>query len=53
MRNALSLVPETAQQMVGATIRTAFAQPDAHSAREQWRRVSDCFRFRHQGGTVH
>ena len=32
--------------MVGATIRTVFAQPDAESAREQWRRVSDGFRCR-------
>jgi transposase-like protein len=32
--------------MVGATIRTVFAQPDAHSAREQWRRVADGFRPR-------
>ena len=46
MRNALSLVPKAAQQMVGATIRTVFAQPDAQSAREQWRRVSDGFRSR-------
>ncbi len=46
MRNALSLVPKVAQQMVGATIRTVFAQPDARSAREQWRRVSDGFRHR-------
>ena len=46
MRNALSLVPKAAQQMVGATIRTVFAQPDATSAREQWRRVSDGFRSR-------
>jgi transposase-like protein len=46
MRNALSLVPKVAQQMVGATIRTVFAQPDAASAREQWRRVSDGFRPR-------
>lgn len=46
MRNALSLVPKAAQQMVGATIRTVFAQPDARSAREQWRRVSDGFRHR-------
>ena len=44
MRNALSLVPRAAQQMVGATIRTVFAQPDTVSAREQWRRVSDGFR---------
>ncbi len=46
MRNALSLVPKAAQQMVGATIRTVFAQPDARSARRQWRRVSDGFRSR-------
>jgi len=46
MRNALSLVPKAAQQMVGATIRTVFAQPDARSAREQWRRVSEGFRHR-------
>src|SRR5215212_12076993 len=32
--------------MVGATIRTVFAQPDIQSAREQWRRVSDGFRSR-------
>jgi putative transposase len=43
MRNALSLVPKAAQQMVGATIRTVFAQPDARGAREQWRRVSESF----------
>ena len=46
MRNALSLIPKAAQQMVGATIRTVFAQPDARSAREQWRRVADGFRPR-------
>ena len=46
MRNALSLVPKAAQQMVGATIRTVFAQPDARSACEQWRRVADGFRPR-------
>ena len=46
MRNALSLVPKAAQQMVGATIRTVFAQPDAGSACEQWRRVSEGFRSR-------
>jgi putative transposase len=40
MRNALSLVPKEAQQMVGATIRTVFAQPDSESAHEQWRRVA-------------
>jgi putative transposase len=46
MRNALSLVPKTAQQMVGATIRTVFAQPDSQSARQQWLRVSEGFRSR-------
>jgi putative transposase len=46
MRNALSLVQKAAQQMVGATIRTVFAQPDARGAREQWRRVADGFRSR-------
>ena len=46
MRNALSLVPKAAQQMVGATIRTVFAQPDAASAHQQWRKVADGFRDR-------
>ena len=46
MRNALSLVLKVAQQMVGATIRTVFAQPDSESAHQQWRKVSDGFRAR-------
>ncbi len=46
MRNALSTVPKEAQQMVGATIRTVFAQPDVQSAHQQWRRVADGFRGR-------
>lgn len=46
MRNALSLVPKDAQQMVGATIRTVFAQPDTESAHQQWRRVAEGFRGR-------
>jgi putative transposase len=46
MRNALSLVPKAAQQMVGATIRTVFAQPDALGAHQQWRKVADGFRGR-------
>ena len=46
MRNALSLVPKAAQQMVGATIRTVFAQPDAKSAHQKWLRVSEGFRHR-------
>jgi putative transposase len=46
MRNALALVPRSAQQMVAATIRTVFAQPDATSARATWQRVADSFRVR-------
>jgi putative transposase len=47
VRNALALVPKSAAQMVAATIRTVFAQPDATSAQEQWRRVADGFRPRY------
>ena len=47
MRDALALVPKSAHQMVAATIRTVFAQPDAAAAREQWRRVADTFRARY------
>jgi transposase-like protein len=46
VRNALALVPKTAAQMVAATIRTVFVQPDPASAREQWRRVAESFRPR-------
>ena len=46
MRNALSHVPKASAMMVAATIRTVFAQPDAGSARDQWRRVADSFRGR-------
>ena len=46
MRKALSTVTKEAQQMVGATIRTVFAQPDSGSAHRQWRRVADGFRDR-------
>ena len=46
MRNALALVPKGAQQMVAATIRTVFYQPDAESARSTWRKVADGFRPR-------
>jgi transposase-like protein len=46
MRNALALVPKGAQQMVAATIRTVFYQPDADSARATWRKVADGFRTR-------
>jgi transposase-like protein len=46
MRNALCLVPKGTQQMVAATIRTVFVQPDPATAREQWRRVADQLRSR-------
>src|SRR5919202_6423967 len=46
MRSALALVPKSAQQMVAATIRTVFAQPEPALARETWRRVADGFRSR-------
>jgi len=46
VRNALALVPKTPAQLVAATIRTVFVQPDAAAAREQWRRVAESFRGR-------
>ena len=46
VRNALALVPKGMQPLVASSIRTAFAQPDAPAAREQWRRVADNFRGR-------
>jgi transposase-like protein len=46
VRDALALVPKSAQEMVGATIRTVFVQPDAASARKTWRTVADSFRSR-------
>jgi transposase-like protein len=46
VRNALALVPKSAAQMVAATIRTVFVQPDAATARETWRKVADGFRPR-------
>lgn len=44
VRNALASVPKGAQQMVAATIRTMFAQPNAASAHEQWPRLAASFR---------
>lgn len=46
LRNALSLVPKSAQPLVAATIRTVFAQPTPENARQQWRQVADSFRPR-------
>jgi transposase-like protein len=47
VRNALALVPKSAQQLVAATIRTVFAQPEAEMARQTWRQVADGFRARY------
>jgi transposase-like protein len=44
LRNTLSHVRKATAAVVSATIRTMFAQPDAASAKEQWRRVADNFR---------
>jgi transposase-like protein len=46
VRNALALVPKSAQQMGAATIRTAFVQPDPVQARQTWRQVADGVRPR-------
>jgi transposase-like protein len=47
MRNALATVPKLAQQMVAATLRTIFAQPDADSARETVERICRLFEKRY------
>lgn len=47
VRNALALVPKSAAQLVAATIRTVFAQPEPEMARQQWRQVADGFRPRY------
>ena len=46
VRNLLGLVPKSAAEMVAATVRTVFAQPDPTTAREQWRAVADRLRAR-------
>jgi transposase-like protein len=43
MRNALATVPKVAQQMVAATLRTVFAQPDQASAHETIERICRLF----------
>jgi transposase-like protein len=47
MRNALATVPKLAQQMVAATLRTIFAQPDAASAHDTVGRVCRLFEKRY------
>jgi len=46
MRNALSSVPKSAQQMVAAMVRTSFAQPDREGARETVSKVCRLFEKR-------
>jgi transposase-like protein len=46
IRDVLAIVAKSAQQMVAATIRTVFVQPDAATARQTWRTVADSFRAR-------
>jgi putative transposase len=40
VRNALALVPTSAHQLVAATIRPVFAQPEPEMARQTWRHVA-------------
>jgi len=44
MRNALAHVAKGQRETVAAIIRTAFAQPDAETAKVQWRLVADQLR---------
>jgi putative transposase len=46
IRDVLGVVRKDAQQMVAATIRTVFVQPDSAAARHTWRTVADSFRVR-------
>ena len=47
MRNLLAKVPRVHAEMVAATVRTIFAQPDPASTRDQLRMVADMLRERH------
>src|SRR5437899_10823445 len=47
MRNAMATVPKVAQQMVAATLRTVFAQPDQASAHETIDRICKLFERRY------
>jgi len=44
MRNALAHAGKSGRRVVSAFVATAFAQNDAQSARQQWRRVADQLR---------
>jgi putative transposase len=39
LRNLMALIPKSHKQMIGATVRTIFVQPDAESTRTQLRQV--------------
>jgi putative transposase len=47
VRNALALVPKAAAQLVAATIRTVFAQPEPEMAQVAWHQVAEGFRSRY------
>ncbi len=47
IRNLLARVPKGHAEMIAATVRTVFAQPDPHSTRDQLRLVADMLRDRH------
>jgi putative transposase len=47
MRNLLARVPRGHAEMVAATVRTIFAQPDPQATRDQLRFVADMLRERH------
>jgi len=47
MRNALATVPKVAQQMVAATLRTIFAQPEQTTAHEAVERICRLFAKRY------
>jgi putative transposase len=44
MRNALAYAGKSGRRVVSAFVATAFAQDDADSAKQQWRRVADQLR---------
>jgi transposase-like protein len=47
VRNALALVPKATAQLVAATIRTIFAQPEPEMARTTWRQGAESFQGRY------
>lgn len=47
MRNLQALAPKAHAEMIGATVRTIFAQPDPASTRRQLRAVADTLRASH------